>query len=98
MKNPQVPLQSVSYLEIFSQSDQRDSFVLASRSVLVATNQTEFTLKALPTRRGRTRRTRDMAEMYACIFGDIVESQARVEGSNTAMRCGFKGCGTSWVH
>ena len=28
----------------FSQSDQRDSLVLASRSVLVATNQTEFTL------------------------------------------------------
>ena len=44
MKNPQVPLESVSYLEIFSQSDQRDSLVLASRLVLVATNQTEFTL------------------------------------------------------
>lgn len=52
--------------------------IITSRSALVAINQTEFTLEALPTRRsGRTRRTRDTAEMYACICGDIVESEAK---------------------
>ena len=44
-----------------------------------------------------SRRTRDMAEMYACICGDIVESEAKVQGSNTAMRRGFNECETSWV-
>ena len=45
---------------------------------LIATNQTEFTLDALLTRRsGRTRRTRDMAEIYACICGNVVTTLLR---------------------
>ena len=65
--------------------------------VLLATNQSEFTVDALPTRRGRPRRTRDMAEMYACICGEAVESDARTKDSVTAMQCGYNGCETSWV-
>ncbi|KAF8162673.1 hypothetical protein B0H34DRAFT_692514 [Crassisporium funariophilum] len=65
---------------------------------LILTHQTEFNLEALPTRCGRPRRTRDMAEMYACMCGRVVEEEARVMGSKTAVRCAFEGCETSWFH
>ena len=62
---------------------------------LVATNQTEFTMDALPTCHGRPGRTRDIAASgYLC--GSVVDD-ARVMGSNTALRCGFDGCETLWV-
>ena len=65
--------------------------------ILLATHQTEFNMDALPTRRGRPRRTRDMAEIYVCICGRAVDSEERVMGSDTAVRCAFEGCETSWV-
>ena len=84
--------------------DQRES-LLASGSTsaateshtLVATSQAEFILDALPTLRGRIKRTRDMAEIYGCNCGETVESDAQIQGSETAMRCGFNGCETPWV-
>jgi hypothetical protein len=30
-----------------------------------------------------------MAEIYACICSNVVESSARVQSSNSAMRCGL---------
>ena len=60
-------------------------------------NQTEFTLDALLTRLGWARRTCDMAEMYACICGEVVEDDMRTKDSETAMWCGYDGCKTSWV-
>jgi hypothetical protein len=54
-------------------------------------------MDAIPTRRGQPRRTRDMADIYACICGSVVADDQRVMGSNTALRCGFDGCETSWV-
>ena len=65
---------------------------------LVAVNQTHFTMEAIPSRRGRIRRTRNMAEMFVCICGSQVEEQERVLGSKTALRCGYDGCETSWVN
>ena len=64
---------------------------------LVTINETHFTVDAIPSRRGRVRRTRDMAELFVCICGSRVEDQERVIGSNTALRCGYEGCETSWV-
>ena len=58
-------------------------------------NQTEFTIKAQPTRRGRARRTRDMMEVTACICGLPVENESR--NNNLAIQCGYSGCETSWV-
>jgi len=66
--------------------------------ILLATHQTEFNMDALPTRHGRPRRTRDMAEIYACICGNAVDLAERVMGSETAVCCGFEGCETSWFH
>src|ERR1700677_2806746 len=54
-------------------------------------------MDAIPTRCGQPRRTRDMADIYACICGSVVADDQRVMGSNTALRCGFDGCETSWV-
>ena len=45
MKSLQVLLQSVSYSVIFSQSDQCDSLVLASRYALVLTNKLNLPLR-----------------------------------------------------
>ena len=101
--NPPIGMSFVDFLAvIFDQGYLPVAFGSESTSAtdtytLVATNQTEFTLDALPTRRGRTRRTRDMAEMYACICGEIVENDARIRDSETAMQCGYDGCETSWV-
>jgi hypothetical protein len=53
-------------------------------------------MDALPTRRGRPRRTRDMAEIYAYICGRAVDKEARVLDSDSAIRCVFEGCKTSW--
>jgi len=53
--------------------------------VLIATN-------------GRPRRTRYMVDIYACICGKVVEDEARVIGSDTALRCAFEGCETLWFH
>ena len=64
---------------------------------LVTINETRFTMDAIPSRRGRIRRTRDMAELFVCICGSRVEDQERVIGSNTALRCGYEVCETSWV-
>ncbi len=63
---------------------------------LVSTGQDQF-MDAIPTRRGRARRTRDMTEMFVCICGLRVEDQEQVVGSKTALRCGYEGCETSWV-
>ena len=65
--------------------------------ILLATHQTEFNMDALPTRHGRPRRTRDMAEIYVCICGRAVDIGERVMGPDTAIRCAFEGCETSWV-
>jgi hypothetical protein len=62
---------------------------------LVSINQTEFTIEAQPTRRGRIRRTRDMMEVTACICGNPVESESR--NSDAAVQCGYRGCETLWV-
>jgi len=70
---------------------------LPQAPILLGTHQTEFNMDALPTRLGRPRRTRDMAEIYACICGKAVDMEARVLGSDTALRCAFEGCETSWV-
>ena len=64
---------------------------------LLATNRTEFTMDAVRTRHGRPCRTRDMADIYACICGSVVTDDARVMGSNTALRCRFDDCETLWV-
>jgi len=69
----------------------------ARTAVLIATNQTEFTMDAIPTRHGRPRKTRDMGDIYACICGNVVEKEARVTGSDMALRCAFEGCETLWV-
>jgi hypothetical protein len=60
-------------------------------------NQTHFTVEAIPSRRGRPRRTRDMAEVFVCICGTRVEENEQVMGSKTALRCKYDGCETSWV-
>jgi len=70
---------------------------LPKAPILIATHQTEFNMDALPTCRGRPRRTRDMADIYACICGRAVDKEARVLGSDSAIRCAFEGCETSWV-
>ena len=53
----------------------------AAGQQLVLAAQTEFTIAAQPTRCGRTRRTRDMVEVTACICG-ILWNMSR----GTAMR------------
>ena len=67
----------------------------AAGQQLVLAAQTEFTIAAQPTRCGRTRRTRDMVEVTACICGITVERESR--NSNAAVKCGYKGCETLWV-
>jgi len=62
---------------------------------LVATNQSEFQFDAQPTRAGRVRKTRDMAEITACICGDVVSPAER--NTKTAVQCGYRGCETSWA-
>jgi len=64
---------------------------------LIATNQTEFTITAAPTRLGRKRKTREMDELSVCDCGIAVEEEARVLASTIAVRCGFDGCETGWV-
>jgi hypothetical protein len=59
------------------------------------TIQSEFTIAAEPTRIGRVRKTRDMADIYACLCGNKV-SQTDIDGSNAA-RCTYPGCETQWV-
>ena len=80
-----------------TQSPEGPANSLPHAPILVATHQTEFNMDALPTRRGRPRRTRDMAEIYACICGRAVDIGERVMGSDTAIRCAYEGCETSWV-
>jgi len=36
-----------------------------------------------------------MAEVFVCMLR--VEEEERVMGSETALRCGYEGCETSWV-
>jgi hypothetical protein len=62
---------------------------------LVTTNQTDFTVTAKPTRIGRLRRTRDMAEIHACVCGIPVGSE-EIESGRAAM-CTERGCETQWV-
>jgi hypothetical protein len=61
---------------------------------LVTINEIHFIVDAIPSRRGRVRRTRDMTELFVCICGSRVEVQEQVIGSNTALRCGYdsEGC------
>lgn len=75
----------------------RPHLVASRAQVLVATTQTEFNIAAQPTRHGRVRKTRDMAEITACICGQPVEQSERVVNSATAVQCGYRGCETSWV-
>ena len=35
--------------------------------------------------------------LYACICGEVVEADARIKDSDTAMQCGYDRCETSWV-
>ena len=64
---------------------------------LLATNQTEFNMDALPTHHGQPWGMHDMAEIYVCICGNVVEVEVRVMESNIAVYWAFNGCETSWV-
>ncbi|KAH7931135.1 hypothetical protein BV22DRAFT_1027895 [Leucogyrophana mollusca] len=65
-------------------------------AVLIASNQTDFNLEARPTRIGRVRKTRDMAEVSACLCGAIVAEDERT--SDQAVQCAERGCETQWFH
>jgi len=54
---------------------------------LLSANQTEFTIEAELTRRGRTCRTRDIMEVTAYIWGLPVESESRER--NLAVQCRY---------
>ena len=89
------PIIDLSFMyRIFPEMNQGDS---GERQVLIATNQTEFIIEAEPTRHGRTRKTRDMGEITACICGLPVASEERIATSMTAVVCGYRGCETAWV-
>ena len=62
---------------------------------LVATNQSEFQFDAQTTCAGCVRKTWDMAEITACICGDVVSPAER--NTKTAVQCGYHGCETSWA-
>jgi hypothetical protein len=68
---------------------------IPERQALVATNQTDFTVAARPTRIGRLRQTRDMEEIRACVCGTVV-SPEEIERGRVAM-CTERGCETQWV-
>lgn len=69
----------------------------ASRHELIATNQSEFTIEAPPTRIGRTRKSRNMDELNECLCGLAVAQEDRVNNSMTAVQCGYRGCEPGWV-
>ena len=68
-----------------------------SRQELVASNQSEFMIEALPTRIGRVRKTRDLGEVMECICGQQVMEEDRVRNSEVAIQCGYQGCEPGWV-
>ena len=73
-------------------------YILASEAnKLVVISQTHFTMEAIPSHRGCTHWTCNMAEMFVCICGSWVEEQEWVLGSKTAFCCGYEGYETSWV-
>ena len=56
-----------------------------SRQELVASNQSEFTIEALPTCIGRVCKTQDLREVMECICGQQVMEEDRVRNSEVAM-------------
>ncbi|KAF8889381.1 hypothetical protein BD779DRAFT_1671927 [Infundibulicybe gibba] len=68
-----------------------------SRRNLITSNQNEFNLEALPTCRGRLRRTRDTTEIHACICG-VVVAPSEIEDGTSVIQCAYRGCETSWFH
>ena len=88
---------STSYRSLMACSLYKKFQLVPEANDLVSINQTHFTMDAIPSRRGRPRRTRDMVEVFVCICGLRVEKQERIMGSKTALRCAYEGCETSWV-
>jgi len=56
----------------------------ANRRELIATNQSEFTIEAPPTRIGHTQKSRNMDEVNECLCGLTVAQEDRVNNSMTA--------------
>jgi len=67
------------------------------QQTLIATTQSEFSVDAPPTRRGRIRKTRDMGELTVCICGSTVSAADRTATSTVALQCGYLGCEVGWV-
>jgi hypothetical protein len=89
-----VPHERVAEDQPLAGSDVRQPSI-PERQALVATNQTDFTVTARPTRIGRLRQTRDMADIRTCVCGTVV-SPEEIDGGRVAM-CTERGCETQWV-
>ncbi len=66
-------------------------------SSLLAGNRDAFIWDAVPTRTGRLRRMRDMAEVHACICGSVV-SEEEIKENSAVIECAHRGCETRYFH
>jgi len=64
----------------------------------VESNQDGFLFNdAAPTRSGRLRRMRDMADVHACICGTVV-TEEEIQERSSVVECAHRGCETRWFH